>query len=85
MSTIKEKAAGLRTRAAPDAYSSGYSTSLDLVLTRLRRVRKSGAGWHALCPAHDDKHPSLSIKEGEGKVLLFCHAGCTFDRRRSGP
>ena len=31
----------------------------------------------ARCPAHDDKHASLSIGEGnEGKVLLTCHAGC---------
>lgn len=31
----------------------------------------------ACCPAHDDKNPSLSIREGEnGKVLLKCFAGC---------
>jgi DNA primase len=30
----------------------------------------------AQCPAHDDKNPSLSIREVAGKVLLHCHAGC---------
>src|SRR5262245_56129096 len=40
-----------------------------------RRVRD---GWIARCPAHEDRHPSLSIGEGaDGRVLLKCHAGCT--------
>jgi hypothetical protein len=48
-----------------------------LVLDRLAGVRRSGSGWVARCPAHDDRRPSLSIAEGEdGRVLLYCHAGC---------
>jgi hypothetical protein len=36
-------------------------------------------GWTAQCPAHDDKKPSLSISASDdGKVLLRCHAGCSF-------
>lgn len=39
--------------------------------------KRSGKGWIARCPAHDDKHPSLSIIEvDDGKVLINCHAGC---------
>ena len=39
--------------------------------------RKAGDGWTALCPAHDDHKPSLSIKDADdGKVLVYCHAGC---------
>jgi hypothetical protein len=39
--------------------------------------RKAGAGWMARCPAHDDREPSLSIREAEGgRVLVRCHAGC---------
>lgn len=32
----------------------------------------------AKCPCHDDKHPSLYIKEDEetGNLLLYCMAGC---------
>ncbi len=41
-----------------------------------KRPRRSGAGWQALCPAHDDRNPSLSISTAEGKVLVTCHAGC---------
>jgi putative DNA primase/helicase len=39
--------------------------------------RKSGGGWMARCPAHDDRAPSLSIRDtDDGKVLVRCHAGC---------
>ena len=38
---------------------------------------KTGSGWTALCPLHDDQTPSLSISAGKnGKVLVHCHAGC---------
>jgi hypothetical protein len=30
----------------------------------------------ALCPAHADKNPSLSIRWANGRVLLKCFAGC---------
>ncbi len=36
---------------------------------------KNGRDW--TCPAHDDRNPSLSLSEGEGRVLLYCHAGCS--------
>ncbi len=50
---------------------------IDVVLERLHRVSKSGAQWLALCPAHDDRSPSLSIAVGDDeRVLLTCHAGC---------
>jgi len=33
--------------------------------------------WLAKCPSHDDRAPSLSIRELEdGRVLLHCFAGC---------
>lgn len=38
--------------------------------------RKAGGGWTARCPAHDDRNPSLSIRDVNGKVLVRCHAGC---------
>jgi hypothetical protein len=28
------------------------------------------------CPAHDDKHPSLSVSEKDGKTLVHCLSGC---------
>jgi putative DNA primase/helicase len=39
--------------------------------------RKAGGGWMAHCPAHDDREPSLTIRDADnGKVLVRCHAGC---------
>ena len=50
----------------------------DAILTRLNGVRRtSERRWTARCPAHDDKRPSLSIRElDDYRVLLHCHAGC---------
>ena len=43
--------------------------------------RKAGGGWTARCPAHDDRTPSLSIREADdNKVLVHCHAGCDQER-----
>jgi putative DNA primase/helicase len=50
------------------------------LIERLERVKRSGEGWVARCPAHEDNRPSLSITEGEdGRVLLHCFAGCTVE------
>jgi hypothetical protein len=44
----------------------------------LLHPRRVGAGrWIAKCPAHPDRSPSLSIREGRnGRVLVHCFAGC---------
>ena len=49
-----------------------------MFLSRLKGVRAgSGGRYVALCPAHDDRSPSLSIASGrDGRVLIKCHAGC---------
>jgi hypothetical protein len=34
--------------------------------------------WLVRCPVHDDKRPSLAVRElADGKLLVHCHAGCT--------
>jgi hypothetical protein len=49
-------------------------------LARALKAKRTKAGWSANCPAHDDRTASLSIGEGEnGRLLLKCFAGCTFD------
>jgi len=53
------------------------STALDHVLEHLDGLKRSGAGYIARCPAHEDHRQSLSLAEGDdGRVLLTCHAGC---------
>jgi hypothetical protein len=37
-------------------------SSVDL-LARLKGVRRSGEGWTAKCPAHEDRQNSLSIHQ----------------------
>jgi len=53
------------------------SVLLDNMLRRLQGVRRNGTGWMALCPAHEDRNPSLSVDEKDGRILFFCHAGCS--------
>ena len=49
------------------------------LLSRLDGVRHAGEKqWKACCPAHDDRHPSLSIREThDGTLLVKCWAGCS--------
>ena len=52
---------------------------VDKLLSRLDRVTERSDGQYlACCPAHEDKSPSLSIKEVDGgRVLVYCFAGCS--------
>ena len=56
--------------------------ALDKVLAAIGEGNYSAAGdgYSCRCPAHDDNSPSLTITPKPGKVLLHCHAGCTFEQ-----
>lgn len=49
------------------------------LLSQLSKVRQNGRGQYiACCPAHNDKHPSLAIRQtDDGKILLKCFGGCS--------
>ena len=51
------------------------------VLSKFENVRRSGSSCTARCPAHDDRKNSLSISldNKSGKIMMKCHAGCTFN------
>lgn len=51
----------------------------DTLLSRLQKVRGRNGSWVACCPAHEDRSPSLSIREEADKVLVHCFAGCAVD------
>ena len=40
------------------------------------KAKRVGSTWMACCPTHEDRNPSLSIREADGKILVHCHAGC---------
>ena len=50
----------------------------DALISRLDGVKRTGEGrWIARCPAHDDRSPSLAIRElDDGRVLVHDFAGC---------
>ena len=52
--------------------------NIEQLLARLEKIRRTGDGkWLACCPAHNDKTPSLAIKQtDDGKILIHCFAGC---------
>jgi hypothetical protein len=54
---------------------------IDLLLNRLTNVKSKGKNtWIACCPAHDDKTPSLAIKElPDGRILMKCFAECDIE------
>jgi len=52
-------------------------TPAEKFVQRLGKVKGRNGSWTAQCPAHEDKSPSLSIRETEdGRVLVHCFGGC---------
>lgn len=54
-------------------------SNINDLLSRLKQVKKTGANtWKACCPAHEDRSPSMAIKETtDGAILIHCFAGCS--------
>lgn len=52
--------------------------SADPLLSRLDKVKQTGPCKSvACCPAHDDRSPSLAVRElDDSRVLVHCFAGC---------
>jgi hypothetical protein len=65
---------------APDA---AFTRITEALADGGRRVTGNGRQRYCQCPgplhAHDDRRPSLSVTEGESRVLIRCHAGCDTD------
>lgn len=59
--------------------NGGRESSLERIGRAL--VERRGGHWGAggglcLCPAHDDRTPSLSVRPGRSRLLFHCFAGC---------
>jgi len=54
-------------------------SAAEVLLARLDGVRSTGLdAWICKCPSHDDKTPSLSIREtNDGTVLVHDFGGCS--------
>jgi len=52
--------------------------TIETFISCLDGIKETGPGKYlARCPAHDDRSPSLAIKDGDdGRVLIHCFAGC---------
>lgn len=48
-------------------------------LRHFKIKKRYGDKSQCRCPAHDDKHASLTITKGRKCTLFHCHAGCTVD------
>lgn len=55
-----------------------YASAASQIISRLNGIKKTGySRWIAKCPAHDDRSPSLTIRElDDGRVLVHCFSGC---------
>jgi Toprim-like len=49
-------------------------------LIKRAKQRTDRKWWDGLCPAHDDTTASLSFRDGDIRIGLKCHAGCTDDQ-----
>lgn len=65
-------------RTASENVRPNYISHLDLLLNLLHKVKQTSHGQYiACCPSHNDKNPSLAIRDDNGKILIRCHAGCS--------
>lgn len=52
-------------------------SALERIEDALREHGCRGGRGHWTCPAHQDRAPSLSVREGaDGRALVHCFAGC---------
>ncbi len=52
--------------------------SAEAVARVLGGESQSGGWWSCHCPAHDDRTPSLSLRDGDCGIIVKCWAGCDF-------
>src|SRR4051794_8367562 len=54
------------------------SEALSRILARGGGIQ-TGTGHLVPCVAHDDRNPSMSVTVKDGRLLFYCHAGCSQD------
>jgi len=61
----------------------GEKITAEDILPLLKKVKRSGRGYTACCPAHEDRRPSLSIANGDRGLMLHCFTGCSIGSIRA--
>ena len=52
-------------------------TAYEIAHSLMAKPRRNRDGWLVNCVCHDDRHPSLSLRDGEGgRILVHCFRGC---------
>src|SRR5437667_3687098 len=75
LALLPERAARAMDSSRMARFSGGISMlSLDEILQHFHAVKRVGQQYQALCPAHDDHDPSLSIREGDHAILFTCQS-----------
>jgi hypothetical protein len=60
---------------------SPYERILAALEARGLRVHRKDRDAAAQCPAHDDRHESLTVTNADdGRALVHCHAGCAIEQ-----
>lgn len=54
----------------------------NLIISACKKAKRTGpANWIMCCPAHEDRSPSMTLRELEdGRILLHCFAGCSVEQ-----
>ena len=47
---------------------------LEAILDKLEKVKVIGKETWACCPVHNEKNPSMSLREVDGKIIAHCFA-----------
>lgn len=71
-----------RARPEGDPVDGAGTHALDTVVQALHGRRQANGSWPCRCPVPShgqgkgDKHPSLSVAQGDERLLVHCFAGC---------
>lgn len=67
-----------------DVFSQSSASGASLETEGREIVERLGGQWQrwgglCLCPSHEDRNPSLSVRPGQRRLLFHCFAGCKND------
>ena len=49
------------------------------IATALAGAQRPGDWWRCRCPAHRSRTSSLARRDGDYRLVVHCHAGCSRD------